>query len=68
MKKAFKQKRAFRVKPDSDQVEKVSIEFALKKVKEFNREFCHDKSDDELIRQMQISPIYTNLSKYWIEK
>lgn len=45
----------------------VTLDQAVAAVREFNREFCHDKSDSQIFRQLATSPIHTNLSKYWIE-
>jgi hypothetical protein len=48
--------------------QQIELEEALEKIKTFNKEFCEDKSDEQLIKEMKISPIHTNLNKYWIEE
>ena len=60
--KAFKSDRIIKASATE-----IPVSEAVAKVKKFNAEFCADLTDDEIIRQLCISPIYTNLSKYWIE-
>ncbi len=60
--KAYKHSNA----PGHGEIE-ISIEDCLQYVRNYNPEFCRGKTELELIEHLKVSPIHTNLCKYWIE-
>lgn len=38
---------------------------ALQKLREFNKEFCADRTDAEILRVLKTDCIHTNFRKYW---